>query len=106
MEDIVDPTHSGLEGGFIAHITNVELDLVGNLRHLCLILMTHVVLLLLIAREDADFANVGTEETIQYCVTEGACASSDHQDFVFENTHIVDFLIFEHKLHELHEYLL
>ena len=52
---------------------------------LSLILMAHVILLLLIAREDADFANVGTEETIQYCVTEGACASSNKEDFVFEN---------------------
>ena len=93
MEDVVDPTHSGLEGGFVAHITNVELDLVGNLRHLCLILMAHVVLLLLIAREDADFCDVCFEETIKYGITKTAGTACNHQDFVFENTHILLFVL-------------
>ena len=40
--------------------------------------MAHIILLLLIAGEDADFSDIRTEEAIQHCVTEGTCSTSNH----------------------------
>jgi hypothetical protein len=39
--------------------------------------MTHVILLLFIAGENADFSDIGTEETVEYSVTEGTGAAGD-----------------------------
>ena len=64
MEDIVHTLHSVFQRALVAHITNVELDLTGHFGHTGLILVAHVVLLLLVAGEDADLANVGAEETV------------------------------------------
>ena len=85
MEDIVDSTHGGLEGGFVAHVADVELDLVGYFGHLGLILVTHVVLLFLVAREDADLCDVGSQESVKYCVAEGTCSSCDHEGLACKN---------------------
>jgi len=56
--------HGVTEGGLVAHIANVELNLVGHFGHTGLEVVTHVVLLLLVAGEDADFANVGLQEAV------------------------------------------
>ena len=57
MEDIVNPLHRILQRAFVAYIANIELNLMRNIRVIGLILVTHVILLLLISGEDADFAN-------------------------------------------------
>ena len=64
MEDVVHALHGVAEGAAVAHIANVELDLAGHLRHTCLEVVTHVVLLLLVAREDADLTNVRLQKAV------------------------------------------
>ena len=49
VEYIIHTRHCGAAAFEAAYITDVELDLVRYLRHLCLILVTHVILLFLIA---------------------------------------------------------
>jgi hypothetical protein len=39
--------------------------------------MTHIILLLLIAREDSYLLDVGVEEASKHGITEGACAACD-----------------------------
>ena len=46
--------------------------------------MAHVVLLLLVAREDADLGQVGVHEVLEHGVAERAGASRDHEGLVFE----------------------
>ena len=59
MEDIIHAVHGVLHRLEIPDVAYVKADLLGSLRHFCLELMPHVVLLLLIAGEDADLADVG-----------------------------------------------
>lgn len=92
MEDVVNAFHCGFEGALVADVSDVEFDFARDLGHLGLILVTHIVLLLLIAREDSDFAYVGAKEAVEYGVTEGTCSPGDHQCFVFKNAHIVTVL--------------
>jgi hypothetical protein len=58
---------------------------VSHIRIVGLVLVTHIVLLLLITGEDADFTNICAEETLQDSVSEGSCASTNEEDFVFED---------------------
>ena len=55
MEDVVNTGHCVTDGLGVADITDVELHLFGVLRVLGLKLMAHIVLLLLVTGEDADF---------------------------------------------------
>ena len=59
----------------------------GDVRIFGLVLVTHIVLLLLVAGEDADFFDVGGQETLQDGVSEGSSAATNQEDFVFENGH-------------------
>lgn len=57
--------------------------------------MAHVVLLLLVAREDADLGQVGVHEVLEDGVAERAGAARDHQGLVFEcggGFHLLAFL--------------
>ena len=76
----------GATAGFkVSNVTNVELNLVCHIRVLCLIFVTHIILLFLITGEDAYFTNICTEEALQDSVSEGSCASCDKEDLVFKN---------------------
>ena len=66
MEDVVNTGHSVLDGLRVADITDVELDLLGCFRVFCLKLMAHIVLLLLIAGEDADFLEIRIQKVLQH----------------------------------------
>ena len=94
VEDVVHAAHRALERGLVAHVADIELDLAGCLRIIGLVLMPHVVLLLLVAREDADLLDVCREETLEDGVTEGTGSSGDHECFVFEDGHIVGWIDF------------
>lgn len=85
MEDIVDAFHGILEGALVAHVANVEFDFAGYLGHTCLEVVTHVVLFLLVTREDAYLTDVGAQETIQHRVAETACTTCDEQHFIFKD---------------------
>lgn len=76
----------GATAGFkVSHIANVEFDFVSYIRILGLVLVTHVVLFFLIAGEDADFPDVGAEKALKDSVPERSSASTNQEDFVFEN---------------------
>lgn len=47
--------------------------------------MAHVVLLLLVAGEDADLGKIGVHEVLEHGVAERAGATRDHQGLVFES---------------------
>ena len=55
--------------------------------------MTHIILLLFITAEDTNLCDVGHQETIKYCVTEGTCSTSNHKGFTCENTHFSVYFI-------------
>ena len=62
VEDVVHAAHRALERGPVAHVADVEFDLARDLRIIGLVLMPHVVLLLLVPRENADLLDVCLEE--------------------------------------------
>ena len=87
MEYVVHAAHRALERGLVAHVADIELDLVRDVRVLRLILVPHVVLLLLVPRENAYLANVRAEKPPQDSISEGPRPSGNHQGFVFEDRH-------------------
>ena len=77
VEDVIHAGHGVPDGLRIAHIADVELDLVGVLGVLGLQLMAHIVLLFFIAGEDADLADVGGEKMLEHGMAETAGAAGD-----------------------------
>lgn len=61
----------------VSDISNIEFNLVCHIRIVGLVLVTHIVLLLFITGEDANFTNICAEETLQDSISEGSCASAD-----------------------------
>ena len=84
MENIVNAGHHAAARLERAYVADEELDLVGNLGVANLVLVAHVILLLLVAREYADLLDIGVEEASQHRVTERAGTSRDQEGFVFE----------------------
>lgn len=78
----------------VADITDVELDLVGVVRVFGLQFVAHIVLLLLIAGEDADLADVGGQEMLEDGVAERAGAAGDHEGGVCKTRHHFDSSLF------------
>ena len=58
VEDIVNSGHCAAAAFESADIADVEFDFRGHVRVFSLIFVAHIVLLLLVAGEDADFLNV------------------------------------------------
>jgi hypothetical protein len=79
VEDVIDTAHGGRDGMRIAHVADVELQLAVVVK------LPHVVLLLLVAGEDADFTDVGVEEAAEDGVAEGAGTAGDQECFVTKN---------------------
>ena len=96
MEDVINTRHSITDRLRIADITDVELDLASSLRVLCLKLMTHIVLLLLITGEDANFLQVRIQKVLQNGGTERTGTASNHKGCVIKCRHfyfLVSFYI-------------
>ena len=89
MEDVVYARHGVAHGLWVAHIADVELDLLGVLRVLRLQFVAHVILLLLVAGEDADLLEIGVQEVLEDRGTEGAGAAGDHEGGVGKCGHIL-----------------
>ena len=87
VEDIVHAGHGVAQGLNVAHIPDIEAHLARMLGAARLQFVAHVVLLLLIAGEDADFANIGGKEAVQNGMTEGAGAAGNHQGLAGKNGH-------------------
>ena len=66
VEDEVYTGHGVQQAFGTAHIANIKLELV------IVIGQSHVMLLLLVAAEDADFGDVGLQKTAQDGVAEGS----------------------------------
>ena len=81
MENVVHAVHGVFHAGEIPDVADEELDLLSGLRHLCLKLMAHIVLLLLIPGENADLPDVSLQKAVQNGVAERAGAAGDHQCF-------------------------
>ena len=77
-EHVVHPAHRDVHALLVAHVPDEELHL-RVLEH-----VTHVVLLLLVPREDADLLDVAVQEATEHGVPETARAACYQQDFVFE----------------------
>ena len=77
MPDVIHAGHGIRDRPRIPDIADVELDLGGRLRVLRLQDMAHVILLLLIAGEDADLTDVRVDEMLENRGTEGTGSASD-----------------------------
>ena len=84
VEHVIDPLHGVLQRAAVAHIANVELDLPRHLRHPRLEVVPHIVLLLLIAAEDAYLTNIRLQEPVQHRIPERSRSARDKEHFVFE----------------------
>lgn len=89
MEYVVNAVHGIAHGADVTHIADIELDLLGDFGHLCLKLVAHIVLLLFVARKDADLPDIRPEEPIQYGIAERPRPSGDKKCFVSESSAIV-----------------
>ena len=77
-EHVVHAAHGDVHRLLVAHVADIELDL-GVLQP-----VTHVVLLLLVAREDADLTDVAVQEAAEDGVAEAARAASNEEHFIFK----------------------
>ena len=69
MENIVDAPHRILDRLRVADITDVEFNFIGMLRKTRLQIMAHIILLLLITRENADLTDIARQKVFEYSVT-------------------------------------
>ena len=94
MEDIVGAGHGRADALQRPDIADIELDLVGDIGIFGLILVPHIVLFLLVARENADFRDIRAEETPQHRISEATGSTGNHQRFTCKNTHISNLSFF------------
>ena len=92
VEHIVHPAERRGDGAVVPHVADVEFDLLRAGGAGQLVGMTHVVLLLLVPGEDANFADVRGQEAVQNRMAEGAGAARDEEDFIFKQRHFSDTL--------------
>ncbi len=72
-EDVVYPDEGALDRAVVPDVADVELKLLG------VVLLPHVVLLLLVAREDADLLDGGVDQAVDDRVAEASGASGDEE---------------------------
>ena len=94
VEDVVNAGHGITDRLRIADISDVELHLLGSVRVLGLKLMAHIVLLLLVTGEDADFLQIGIQEVLQNGGTKRTSTAGNHKGCVIKCGH-------NHNLHNL-----
>ena len=87
VEDVVNTGHSILDGLRVADIADVKLDLASSLRMLGLKFVAHIILLLLVTRENADFLQIGIQEVLQYGRTKRTSTTSNHKGCVIKCRH-------------------
>ena len=87
VENVIDTRHCVTDGLRVADIADVEFDLFSRVRMLSLKLMAHIVLLLLITREDADLLQIGIQKMLQNGGTKGTSTTSNHKSCVIKCRH-------------------
>ena len=85
MEDVIHAGHHVAQALDVAHVADVKLDFLVIIGVAGLQLMAHIVLLFLIAGEDADLADVGGQKVLEHRVAKAAGAAGDQQGPVFKN---------------------
>ena len=85
VEDVVHAGHHVPQALDVAHVADIKFDLLVILRIVGLQVVAHIVLLFLIAGEDADLADVGGQKMLEHRVAEAAGAAGDEQCLVVEN---------------------
>ena len=84
MEDVVHTVHRIAHGLGVAHVTDEEANLGGKFRTTLLQAMAHIILLLLVAREDANLLKLGVDEVLEHGVAEAARAARNHEGLTCE----------------------
>ncbi len=95
VEDVVHAVHGVAHRLGVAHVPDEEANLAGQLGRPLLQAVAHVVLLLLVAREDADLREVGVHEVLEHGVSERSGTARDHQGLIFKCSgafHLLAFL--------------
>ena len=87
VEDVIHSRHRAAAALQTADVSDVELYFVRVLRHTCLVLVAHVVLLLLVSGEDADLRYVCLEEAVEDSIAETARPAGNHKGLTRENAH-------------------
>ena len=84
VEDVVHAVHGVANRLGVAHVADQEPNLRCELGALLLQTVTHVILLLLVAREDADLLEVRVHEVLEHGVAEAARAARNHEGLTCE----------------------
>lgn len=100
VEDVVHAVHGVAHALGVADVADEEAHLGGELGGPLLQAVAHVVLLLLVAREDADLGQVGVHEVLEHGVAERAGAAGDHEGLVFESRSVSHLLRAFHRQNE------
>ncbi len=77
MEDKICTRDCSSAGLQVADVSDEEFDFMCDVWEFGLVLVTHIVLLLLVAREDANLFDVGAQEALEDCVSETTSASTN-----------------------------
>ena len=85
MENVVNTRHRILDRLRVANITNVKLNFFCSFRMPSLKLMTHIILLFLVTREDTNFFEIRIKEVSQNSRSKRASTTSDHKCCVIKN---------------------
>jgi len=78
VKNIIHPAHGPGHAACVTHIANVELEL-GMV-----VALAHVILLFLIAAEDADFSNIRIQEALENSIAERTGTTGDKKAFFFK----------------------
>ena len=89
MEDKVNAVHRVPDRIPVPDVADIELDFSGVLRIALLEGVAHIVLLLLVAGENTDLADVGFQKAVQYRVAKGAGTAGDQQGLPGKGAHAV-----------------
>lgn len=79
MEDVIHAMHSVAHALQITHVTDEEAHLVREPGHTLLQAVAHIVLFLLVAREDANLADICGEEVLEHGIAKAPRAAGDHE---------------------------
>ena len=84
VENVIHAVHRVFDGREVAHVADVEPDLFGNFGHLRLKFVPHIVLLLLIAGEDPDLADIRFQKAVKNGISERTGSAGDKKRLVCE----------------------
>ena len=84
MEYVINAVHDRADRADIAHIADIKLYLISDLGHSHLKIVTHVVLLFLVAGKNSYLSDICFEKAIQNNIAERTRSSGYQQCFIFK----------------------